>query len=258
MPLRFKRKTVSKSRVVRRRRRTTKSRVRTRKASTKLGKGAQVNYRALKPTIQRGMYPFQPAYFVKLVYGVNVTITTAGSSALSTNSLLRMNSLFDPEQTGVGHQPFMYDSLTAIYNRYQVYGASYKLTFTDPNQDGLLMGVSARDAANTTASMSGKSVDYIVERRLTNMKSVNNTGSQKAFFNGYVNIQQVLGVTRAQYNSAEADIYDAAVTASPTESVVLDMFLIDPNALVATASIRIIGTITYYARMFDLDDPAQS
>lgn len=252
---RFKRKTVSKSRPVKRRRTSKKT---SRKASTKVGSGGQKGFAAVRPTVQRGMYPFGTSYFVRLIYGVNSTITTNGSVSTSKNCLFRLNSLYDPEQTDAGHQPYMYDQLTAIYSRYQVYGAKYNLTFTDPDQEGTLVGLAVRDAANTAGSMSGKNVDYVMERRLTTLKVCNKSGSQKVTFHGYVNMQQVLGVTKAQYNAAEADQYDSAVGASPAESVVLDAFIIDPNALVATSSIRLIGTIVYYARMFDFDGPAQS
>lgn len=233
-------------------------RVRGARKTTRVGRTATMGAGSIRPTIQRGPYPFGNSYLVKLVYGVNFAITTAGSSSLSASYLHRLNSLFDPDQSGTGHQPYMYDQLTSMYKRYQVYAASYRLTCTAPNQNGILCGLAVRDAANTTASMASKTVDYIVERRLTTLRSVNSTGSQKTMFKGYVKMQQVFGITKTQYGAAEEDKYDAAIGATPTETVVLDAFIIDPNALVATASMRFIGTITYYARMFDFIGPSQS
>ena len=34
---------------------------------------------------------------------------------------MRMNSLFDPDQTGTGHQPYYFDQFAALYNRYTVF-----------------------------------------------------------------------------------------------------------------------------------------
>lgn len=38
-----------------------------------------------------------------------------------------LNSPFDPNRTGVGHQPYGFDTLATIYNRYRVYKVSYSV-----------------------------------------------------------------------------------------------------------------------------------
>jgi hypothetical protein len=43
--------------------------------------------------------------------------------------VFRMNSLFDPDKTGVGHQPSYFDALQSIYSRYCVMGAQARLSF---------------------------------------------------------------------------------------------------------------------------------
>lgn len=46
----------------------------------------------------------------------------------------RFNSLYDPDLSGVGHQPRYFDQLCAsngIYSRYRVLGAKAKITFTE-------------------------------------------------------------------------------------------------------------------------------
>lgn len=54
-----------------------------------------------------------------------VLSSTAGSTATQT---FRMNSIFDPDYTGVGHQPYGHDQWTPLYNKYTVLGS--KLTAT--------------------------------------------------------------------------------------------------------------------------------
>jgi hypothetical protein len=41
----------------------------------------------------------------------------------------RGNSIFDPDQDGVGSQPYYFDNLAAIYNRYRVLSSSIQVTF---------------------------------------------------------------------------------------------------------------------------------
>jgi len=50
--------------------------------------------------------------------GVSLTGTTTPSARV-----FRINSCFDPDLTGTGHQPNFFDQLTAIYGRYCVTGA---------------------------------------------------------------------------------------------------------------------------------------
>lgn len=45
----------------------------------------------------------------------DMTDSTTGST-----NLYRLNSLYDPDQTGVGHQPILRDQMTLLYNRYRV------------------------------------------------------------------------------------------------------------------------------------------
>jgi len=48
---------------------------------------------------------------------VNLSNTLAGTTE---NYLFRTNSIFDPDFTGIGHQPLGHDQWAAFYNRYKV------------------------------------------------------------------------------------------------------------------------------------------
>lgn len=63
------------------------------------------------------------------------TITFDGSSAVGTNTF-RMNSLYDPDLSGVGHQPTWFDQIcnaagSAPYGRYRVLGSKLTVTFSN-------------------------------------------------------------------------------------------------------------------------------
>ncbi len=44
------------------------------------------------------------------------------TGAITDSWVYRLNSLFDPDFTGTGHQPLWHDQLALLYNRYQVHG----------------------------------------------------------------------------------------------------------------------------------------
>lgn len=228
------------------------------KSKLYVAKGKRYGNYAVKPSIQKTLNPFPPSMYVKLTYGINVVIGTNGSSALSVNYLHRLNSLYDPDQTGTGHQPYQFDQLSSLYERYQVYKASYQFRITDPSQDGLLVGACVRPASDTNSSMNAKTADYIVERRLAVLKPLNNTGRQYVSFRGSIPIYKPLGCTRAQFWGSEDGKYNADIGANPTDVLSLDAFVCDPNALVAQAYVRMIGTITFSAKLWEFLSPGQS
>lgn len=51
----------------------------------------------------------------------------AGAAGI-TNHVFRANSVFDPDESGVGHQPLMFDEYTVLYEQYRVLSAKIKIT----------------------------------------------------------------------------------------------------------------------------------
>lgn len=65
---------------------------------------------------------------VKLKYGDSVNMGTIVSGG-SYYHLFRTNSIFDPDFTGIGHQPRYHDQLEALYAFYYVTKTDIKVTF---------------------------------------------------------------------------------------------------------------------------------
>ena len=69
----------------------------------------------------RGIFGF-PDEFITTIRYVDVYTLTSASNGIA-KQYMRMNSLFDPDQTGTGHQPYYFDQFAALYNRYTVLGS---------------------------------------------------------------------------------------------------------------------------------------
>lgn len=80
-------------------------------------------------------------------YGVSLD----PGAGVAASYVFAANGLFDPNITGVGHQPMGYDQLAALWNQYVVVGGVIKVSFS--NADGTqsqLVGITLKDSASTT------------------------------------------------------------------------------------------------------------
>lgn len=75
---------------------------------------------------------------------------------------MRLNSIFDPDFTGTGHQPLYHDQFDNFYKRYSVLGAKLKATFsalpsaiaTAQPSGPMICGVTADDDGSTSSTLS--------------------------------------------------------------------------------------------------------
>lgn len=74
---------------------------------------------------------FPKSKLVKLRYNETVSVNPGVASVTAYS--FRANSIFDPNQSGTGHQPMGHDQWAAIYNHYIVLGSKIRCTFTPVN-----------------------------------------------------------------------------------------------------------------------------
>lgn len=77
-----------------------------------------------------GTSPFPNILVNRLVYTDSVLLTWTSLGGIGTKTY-RLNSLYDPDYSIGGQQPYMFDQLAAVYGRYLVKGAKITVTFTD-------------------------------------------------------------------------------------------------------------------------------
>lgn len=204
--------------------------------------------------IQRTLNPFPDSYICRLHYSNTQSLTAVNGNTASVTQY-RLNSLYDPYYPSGGTQPYFYDQLTAVYSVYRVHGVYVKLTFFNPEADETIVGYRVRSLQNTTAT-SGQNVRLLCQQKNTQMKTLVNSGSQKAEFSGYIPIHKVFGITKGQY------LYDqsfaaSSVSADPNLTALIEPFIIDMgNGMTKTCWMTI--SMTWNCQFSGFYSPAES
>jgi hypothetical protein len=77
--------------------------------------------------------PFPTTYPAELHYSDIFEFATSIGTVVYQK--FRANSLYDPDETGTGHQPLYFDSLAALYSKYRVTKVRYAVRLAPPNSD---------------------------------------------------------------------------------------------------------------------------
>lgn len=93
--------------------------------------------------------PFPKFRFVKHKYVDRVTLPAATVAGNPTWFIMRANSLFDPDFTGVGHQPMFRDEMAAKYSFYTVLSSQCKFVIPPEYNQPQTMGIILDDENST-------------------------------------------------------------------------------------------------------------
>lgn len=97
---------------------------------------------------------------VRMKYGDSFTIGTITAGTAWYN-VFRTNSIFDPDVTGIGHQPRYHDQLAALYAFYYVKKTSIKVTFHPSTDSGSIIGFVIPDASSGSIAIPATVSDLI-------------------------------------------------------------------------------------------------
>jgi len=167
-------------------------------------------------------------------------------TAVSPVQQFNLNSIYDPDRTGVGHQPHGFDTLSSIYNRYRVFATHWVINTTCSSTTRV-----ATIATNLTPSPN--SLSDICERPRSQWVIQQPNGNTQ-YLKGKVSIPSLFGRPKSAYIAD--DDYQAVVTASPNELALLSVYgkALDDNPV----DINGVITMTYYVEFFDANPLLQS
>jgi len=171
---------------------------------------------------------------------------TVQRSGLSTYDYLwRLNSLFDPNQTGTGHQPKGFDQLAAFYQRYRVYRVRWEVMCWHSNSAVASHLIVVPTNSATTYTDAADAIEAVFAKHTIC------TLYEPKKLTGVVDLAKLNGKTHVAY--AADDTTQALVSASPTEVLDLHVF---SEALDGSTTILVYHTVTL---QFDVEfsDPVQ-
>lgn len=173
---------------------------------------------------------------VKLKY---VDILTGSVSTSPVTYQYRLNSLFDSDYTGGGHQPRGYDQWCGLYQWYTVYGCKVKLQVVSTN----VFLVSALGQVEDSAISSDPTNTAELPYAKTVLMTAND-GNKK--LKCYYNIPKMYGATKKAILTD--DEYGAPSSANPANVAYLNIVGQHPD-FTTTVGYYILVTLTYYAKL---------
>jgi len=163
-----------------------------------------------------------------------------------------LNSLYDPNRTGGGHQPYGYDQLTGvIYNRYRVISCRYVVSAISDSYNIQCAVLPSNEASppitNVSECRENPRAQYLTQ----------NPGGTLKVITGKVSIPKLMGRTKQQYMAD--DSYQAVYSQSPAELAVLNIYtqgLNDDSNTNVSATVNIL--LEYTVELFDPNNVDQS
>jgi hypothetical protein len=159
----------------------------------------------------------------------------------------RANSLYDPDETGTGHQPLYFDSLAALYSKYRVTSIKYSLRFAPPNSDSnssIEVWSLVRNGVYTPSYPTVAELPYT-------KRAVTGAFSDSIVLKDNVNLT-TLSAPRRVY--LDDDRYAAVVNANPQEVINLHIAAICTTEI----TIRLYIDIWYSCNFYDPEPPSAS
>lgn len=166
--------------------------------------------RPQRTLVNNALHPIPQRFITKMKYAERFSTDASGRYAFN------LNSIFDPNRTGVGHQPYGYDTLATLYNRYRVIACGYRI---QPIASISTASIQlCAQPANETLTFTTLSE---MRENPRSKYILQTAGGSQATLTGKTYIPSLVGRTKAQYMAD--DRYQADVTTSPNELAVLNL-----------------------------------
>jgi len=190
--------------------------------------------------------------FVKLVFSERLTWTqTTGN--VSAN-VYKLNSLYDPDLTGTGLQPYFFDQWASLYYNYRVKASKIEFTVmcggnSHNNAIAFILPSDESTAFGTTSQ------DLILEQPRCKFRSLKMgyPGVGQTKLTHYMDMERVSGFSKVQ--TAGTD-FGALVSADPAQLGFWHIGTWCPDG--NTPNLNTITKITFYAEFYNRKRPAVS
>jgi len=167
------------------------------------------------------------------------------ATVVGTQQLFNMNSVFDPDRTGTGHQPYGYDQMASLYNRYRVLRFNYRVDFGPAAANYWVSIVPVNGLLSSSIS---NQTTFEASCEVPRAKSCIVSGAGVTItMSGMIELNQFNGVTKTEYIAD--DRFESPIGSSPAELMVLYLGFYNPQLASLTPSY--IVTLEYYCDWHD-------
>lgn len=192
--------------------------------------------------VNKALQPIPQRYICKMKYAEDVT-----SDALFGLYRFNLNSIWDPNRTGTGHQPYAFDTLASLYNRYRVISCGYRITSPSSSATRQVGCIPTNEPV--TFATFAELKENPRSKYVTQMP-----GGNTQVIKGKVYIPSLVGRTKSQYMAD--DRYQALTTTDPNELAILNIFTANQLGAAQQADINVL--LEYTVEFFDIKPLAQS
>jgi len=211
------------------------------KRAMRRGYRTNSNLRSLNPIAQR--------YICKMKYAETYVAALGGGTYAP--FVLNLNSIFDPNRTGGGHQPYAHDTLSTLYNRYRVISCRYRVAVnSSDNATDLQLAVIPTNEAIAPITISevreNPRAKYVLQAPRNDIRTVS----------GNVYIPSLVGRTKTQYMAD--DRYQATFGTTPNELALLNCYAGPTTEAGSTISVTFNVMLEYVVECFDVKHLTQS
>lgn len=215
------------------------------KKNTKLEEANEQTFSRVSKYLNFPGFGFPDRYSCKLKYVQKVQFT---GSITPSNQVFRLDSLFDPDLTGTGHQPRYFDQLAALYQRYLVTRCDWRLQFINANSNTATIAVAATDSDVSILPPDELAELTYSKRRVLGL----NSGPARSTISGSMSLAELHGQPD---RDSDPDMY-ALVSASPQDQGFLTIGVNSMDGTTATVNVEC--TLIYHATFKDRTAPSSS
>lgn len=170
--------------------------------------------------------------------------------------LWALNSLYDPDQSGTGGQPYYFDELSALYTRYIVYACKVKVrcmvTTATPNYVPANVGI-----VPTSGNIVSWPADFITacQKHGAKWKQLPAQQSARTELKAYYPIHKIYGIPKSMLRNELS--FHAFTNANPV-MLPFVYVLVQNNDGFTAITIKLFVELTYYCKMYQPTNPDAS
>lgn len=201
--------------------------------------------------------PVSSTYTGIFRYAGTFTLTTGGAGVMGTQQAFRLNNLYDPDYTGSGHQPYGFDQIYPLYQKYQVNKCKATLIWMTSGGTAELIGAYKCQVNSNAGNLTGITCDYATEQPQTSTVIISGEGNNRVVEQNFtISIPKLFGIKKTEYKD-DAYISQNYSGSEPVNPAWLIISAGSPSAIAGqTVLCQVI--LEYHATFFGRIDQTQS